>query len=95
MLGAKKGLNIKVAIYIEPDDDGSYHAYCPALKGLHVSGKTIEEARENARHGVMAYIASLVKHGDPLPIGIIEECREAEGSRERREFIEEMEYSPA
>jgi len=38
----------KVEIFIEPDGDG-FHAYCPALKGLHTCGDTEEEALENAK----------------------------------------------
>ena len=35
-----------VELVVEPDDDG-YHAFCPALKGLHVAGQTEEEAIQN------------------------------------------------
>lgn len=59
----------KVQIIIEPDGTG-FHAYCPALKGLHAPGDTKEESLENAKEAVIAYLQSLVKHGDPIPVGI-------------------------
>jgi len=61
-------LQFELVIVVEPDEDG-YYAYCPALKGLHVGGKTKEEALENAKEGAIAYLLSLIKHGDPIPIG--------------------------
>lgn len=64
-------LRIKVKIFVEPDDD-AYYAYCPDLKGLHAGGDTEEEALANAVEGVKAYIASLVKHNQPIPVGLID-----------------------
>lgn len=52
-------------IIVEPDGNG-FHAYCPTLKGLHVSGATREEAMDNAKEAITAYLASMMKHGDPL-----------------------------
>ena len=59
----------KVQVVIEPDGTG-FHAYCPALKGLHTCGDTEEEALQNAKDAATAYLRSLMKHGDPIPIGI-------------------------
>lgn len=61
-------LHLKVSVVIEPDENG-YHAYCPALKGLHVDGMTEDEALENARQAALVYLESLAQHGDALPIG--------------------------
>ena len=63
------GLRLSVTVVIEPDDNGTFHAFCPGLKGVHVDGKTEREALENAVHATKCYIASLIRHGDPLPIG--------------------------
>ncbi|MCL0076585.1 type II toxin-antitoxin system HicB family antitoxin, partial [Dehalococcoidia bacterium] len=60
----------KVEIFIEPDGDG-FHAYCPALKGLHTCGDTEEEALENAKDATRAYLRSLIKQGDPIPVDIV------------------------
>lgn len=61
-------IRVRVRIFVEPDDTG-FHAFCPELKGLHVDGKTEEEAFDNAREAAMAYLTSLIKHNDPLPVG--------------------------
>jgi predicted RNase H-like HicB family nuclease len=57
-----------LSVVIEKDGE-SFHAFCPGLKGLHVDGSTEEEALQNAAEAANSYIASLVRHGDPLPIG--------------------------
>jgi predicted RNase H-like HicB family nuclease len=64
---SKREIVFRVPIDIEPDEDG-FHAYCSCLKGLHVGGKTEEEARAFARDAAIAYIESLIKHGDPIPL---------------------------
>jgi predicted RNase H-like HicB family nuclease len=52
-------------------DDGEFRAYCPALKGLHTCGETRKDALKNARSAAEAYIASLIKHNDPIPVEVI------------------------
>ena len=66
----KKQIEFQVEIIVEPDGD-EYHAYCPALKGLHACGETVKEALSNARDAATAYIESLIKHGDPIPVGVV------------------------
>jgi predicted RNase H-like HicB family nuclease len=61
-------MRVQVYIVVEPDGDG-FHAYAPALPGLHADGQTEDEARRNAAELAVLYLASMVKHGDPLPIG--------------------------
>lgn len=61
-------LRLEFAVVIEKDED-RFHAFCPGLKGLHVDGATEEEAMQNAAEAAQCYVASLVRHGDPLPIG--------------------------
>lgn len=53
-------------IVVEPDGDG-FHAFCPMLPGLHVPGDTEQEALMHAGYALSAYMASLIKHDDPLP----------------------------
>ena len=57
---------VNFTIIIEPDDAG-FHAYAPALKGLHVDGTTEKEALQNAATAVLCYLESLSAHGEPLP----------------------------
>jgi len=61
-------LTFKLA-YVVEEDEGTFHAFAPALKGLHVDGNTKEEAERNLIAGMKVYIESLINHGDPLPIG--------------------------
>ena len=59
---------IHVSVVVEKDGDG-FHAYAPALKGLHVGGDTKDEAVKNAREAIDVYLDSLAKHNEPLPEG--------------------------
>lgn len=70
MYGDKPIIGFRIEVVIEPDDIG-FHAYCPALKGLHTCGNTEEEALQNAKDAAMAYLQSSIKHGDLIPVGII------------------------
>ena len=59
-------MNYTYRVIIEPD--GKYfHAYAPALKGCHTSGKTIAEAKKNAREAIQVYVESLVMDGEKIP----------------------------
>lgn len=57
---------LTIEIIVELDED-EFHAFCPALKGLHVDGCTQAEALKNAADAVSLYVESLIRHGDPLP----------------------------
>ena len=61
-------MRIRVSVVVEPDGDG-FHAYCPAFEGLHIDGKTPEEALERTSDALRWYLDSLERHGDPLPVG--------------------------
>lgn len=63
-------IGFRIEVVVEPDEKG-FHSYCPALKGLHTYGDTQQDALENAKDAAMAYLRSLIKHGDPIPLGII------------------------
>lgn len=50
------------------EKDGKYyHGYVPVLPGCHTQGKTVEETRKNLREAIVGYLASLRKHGEPIP----------------------------
>lgn len=70
MYESKPVIEFRIEVVIEPDEIG-FHAYCPALKGLHTYGDTEEDAIENAKDAAIAYLESLMKHGDPIPVGIV------------------------
>jgi predicted RNase H-like HicB family nuclease len=56
---------MKFAITLEQDEDGFIVASCPALPGCHSQGRTREEA-------IRGYIASMRKHGEPVPVTDVE-----------------------
>lgn len=60
-------MQYKVELTIEKDGDG-FHAFCPVLPGLHVGGDTKDEVLEYAKDAVIAYLQSMIKHGEALPI---------------------------
>lgn len=51
------------------------------LPGIHADGATETEAANNFVSEIPAYIQSLAKHGDPLPVGQIQIVREPEPVR--------------
>ena len=55
-------------VILEREGDGGYHAFCPALKGCHTQGDTLEEALTNAKEAIGAYLESLEKHGETAPV---------------------------
>ena len=65
---ASREIRLSFTVLVQPDGD-SFYAFCPAFKGLHVDGATEQQAVENAAQAAMAYVESLVAHGEPLPIG--------------------------
>jgi predicted RNase H-like HicB family nuclease len=66
----------KFAITLEHDEDGFVVACCPALPGCHSQGRTDAEAVANIKEAIRGYIASMRRHGEPVPA--IKEVREVE-----------------
>ncbi len=60
-------MNIKFRVQIEQDEDGMFVATCPTLPGCVSEGKTRKEALENIQDAIKGYLASLQKHGEPVP----------------------------
>ena len=60
-------LKVRVLIAVEPDDD-AFYAYCPELQGVHVSGESETDAIENAKDAAIAYLSSVIKNEEPLPL---------------------------
>ena len=52
---------------IEPDENGTFHGYTPALTGCHTWGKTLEETRKNLNDAMQAYLGSMAEDGEPIP----------------------------
>jgi antitoxin HicB len=60
-------------VIIERQPEGEYLVSVPALPGCYTEGRSLEEAREMAADAIRAYCASLLKHGDPIPVESMEE----------------------
>ena len=54
-------------VILERQADGGFHAYCPTLKGCHSQGDSLDEAVENIREAIAAYLQSVKAHGEPIP----------------------------
>lgn len=64
-------LVLKIPVIIEKDTVG-YHAFCPIFKSIHVDGETEDEAFTNIEEAVDVYILSLIKHDEPIPLGVFD-----------------------
>lgn len=73
-------MTLRFRVLIEQDEDGVYVAECPNLPGCVSQGKTRQEALVNIRDAIQGYLASLEKHGEPIPPAISEEVVEVEPS---------------
>ncbi|MFA4835797.1 MAG: type II toxin-antitoxin system HicB family antitoxin [Dehalococcoidia bacterium] len=58
---------MKFAVTFERDEDGFILASCPVFPGCHSQGRTKEEAIANITEAMQGYIASMRKHGEPIP----------------------------
>lgn len=60
-------------VLIERQPEGEYLVSVPVLPGCYTEGSTLEKAREMAVDAIRAYCASLLKHGEPIPVESSEE----------------------
>ena len=58
--------SFRYTVILEREPDGSYHVFCPALKGCHSQGDSLEEALRNIEEAIAAYLESLKAHGEPI-----------------------------
>ena len=61
-------IRMRYTAIFEVQPGGGYHASCPTLPGCHSEGDTLDQAIENIREAIAAYLESLQAHGEPLPI---------------------------
>jgi predicted RNase H-like HicB family nuclease len=54
-------------VIIDREEDGGYHAFCPALPGCHTQGDTYDEVIKNIRDAIKLYLESLKAHHEPIP----------------------------
>ena len=55
-------------VIFDRQPEGEYLVSVPALPGCYTEGRTLEEARAMAADAIRAYCASLIKHGEPIPV---------------------------
>ena len=67
---------MKYRVLIEQDEDGVYVAEVPSLPGCISQGQTREQALENIKEAIAAYLESLEAHNEPVPPPITEELVE-------------------
>lgn len=63
----KKTKRLIYTAIFEPQPEGGYTVTVPALPGCTTEGETLEEARWMAKDAIECYIASLLKHNEPIP----------------------------
>jgi predicted RNase H-like HicB family nuclease len=54
-------------IIVHADEDGGFWTDVPALPGCGSQGESVEEAVEMTRDAIEGFIASMRKHGEPVP----------------------------
>jgi predicted RNase H-like HicB family nuclease len=69
---------MKYRVLIEQDEDSVYVAEVPVLPGCISQGQTREEAVENVKEAIAAYLESLEAHSDTIPPPITEEVVEVD-----------------
>ena len=57
----------RYTVILEKEDDGSFHAFVPALRGCHTGGVSEAEALANAEEAITLYLESLAAHGEEIP----------------------------
>jgi predicted RNase H-like HicB family nuclease len=58
---------VKYKIVLEPQEEGGYTVYVPALPGCVSQGGTVEEAMDNVKEAITVYLESLRERGIDLP----------------------------
>lgn len=68
---------LRYTVVFEPEEDGGFHVYCPALPGCHTYARTKVSALKNIKEAMRAYLESLKKDGLPYPKDVAEEVEVA------------------
>jgi predicted RNase H-like HicB family nuclease len=63
----------RFTVLFERQPEGEYLVSVPSLPGCYTEGRSLEEARDMAADAIRAYCASLLKHGEPIPVESSEE----------------------
>jgi predicted RNase H-like HicB family nuclease len=63
----KREIVDRFEVVLEPDEDGGYHVFAPALKGCHSWGETREEALDHIKEAITLWLESAEELGIPIP----------------------------
>lgn len=58
---------LSYTIIIEPDENGSFHGYVPALKGCHTCGDSVAEVKELLKDAINLHVQDLKACGELIP----------------------------
>ena len=62
---------MKFRVVLEPDfESGGFVVSCPSLPGCHSRGETREEVLGNIREAITAYLESLKKRNQLIPLTV-------------------------
>lgn len=64
----KQDFSLHYTIVLHPEPEGGFTVTVPALPGCVTYGKNLREAKNMATDAISAYIASLEKHNESLPM---------------------------
>ncbi len=68
MTTATKAKILRYDVIFEEAREGGYMAIVPSLAGCVSEGDTLEEAKENVQEAILAYLESLAKDGENIPL---------------------------
>jgi predicted RNase H-like HicB family nuclease len=54
-------------VVYEPEAEGGYHVFCPALTGCHSYGTTKAEARNKIEEAIVLWLETAAELGIPIP----------------------------
>ena len=62
-------ITMKTSVTVVIESDGEqFHAFCPALPGIHSNAPTVEEARDRTIPAIERYLDFLDEQGGPNPV---------------------------
>jgi predicted RNase H-like HicB family nuclease len=55
-------------VILSPEPEGGFTVTVPALPGCVTHGDDLVSAKQNAREAIECHLASMLKHGEPIPV---------------------------
>lgn len=55
-------------VILSPEPEGGFTVTVSALPGCISYGKDLPSAKKNAREAIECHLASMLKHGEPIPV---------------------------